>query len=92
MRLIPSIKDMAPTQILRRRPFSVPIPTGVEGGGPIINPGQVYAVPLDNVKRQLKTQSDFVREFYPSSHAINEIKYYTVIPEYDLYIIFADYG
>lgn len=76
MRLIPSIKDMAPTQILRRRPFSVPIPTGVEGGGPIINPGQVYAVPLDNVKRQLKTQSDFVREFYPSSHAINEIKYY----------------
>lgn len=76
MRLIPSIKDMSPTQILRRQPFSIPIPSGVAGSNNIVAPGQVFSMPLDNVNRKLKTQSDFVREYYPSSHDINEIKYY----------------
>ena len=76
MRLTPAIGKMSPEQIIRKKPFSVPIPPGVVGTAPILNPGSVYVAPLDNVTRELKTQADFVREFYPSSHKINNIKYY----------------
>jgi len=76
MRLTPSIGAMTPEQIMRKRPFSVPIPPGVVGVNPIINPGQAVSSPILGVQRELRTQSDFLREFYPTSHKINHLKYY----------------
>jgi len=76
MRLTPSIEAMTPEQILRKKPFSVPIPPGVIGQAPIINPHQPHVVNLTNVQFELRTQADFYREFYPSSHKINHLKYY----------------
>ena len=67
---------MTPEQILRKRPFSVPIPPGVAGTAPIINPANAYVAPLDDVTRELRRQSDFIREFYTTSHKINHLKYY----------------
>ena len=76
MRLTPSISAMSPNQILRKKPFSVPIPDGVVGAMPIINPKVFTVVPLEKVQRELRTQADFLREYFPSSHKINNIKYY----------------
>ena len=67
---------MNPEQILRKKPFTVPIPPGVLGVTPIVNPNIAQAFPLDNVQRELRTQSDFIRQYYPTSHLINHIKYY----------------
>lgn len=67
---------MTPEQILRKKPFSVPIPPGVVGTAPIINPANAYVAPLDDVTRELRRQSDFIREFYTTSHKINTLKYY----------------
>lgn len=76
MRLIPAIGKITPEQIMRKKPFSVVIPSGVIGTAPILNPGSTYAVPIDNMARELRTQSDFMREYYTTSHKINSIKYY----------------
>lgn len=76
MRLTPSIKEMSPLQIMRKTPFSVPVPPAVVGPEPILAPGSVYVNPMNDVQRELRTQGDFVREFNPSSHKINSIKYY----------------
>ena len=61
---------------MRKKPFSVVIPSGVIGTAPILNPGSTYAVPIDNMARELRTQSDFMREYFTTSHKINSIKYY----------------
>ena len=69
---------MTPQQILRKKPFSVPIPSVLPGGSvPLvgINAG-VAVMPIDDVARELRTQSDFLREYNITSHAINHIKYY----------------
>ena len=76
MRLIPAIGKITPEQIMRKKPFSVVIPSGVIGTAPILNPGSTYAVPIDNMARELRTQSDFMREYFTTSHKINSIKYY----------------
>ena len=76
MRLTPKIGEITPEQILRKNPFSVPIPPGVVGEAPILQPGSTFVTPITNVTRELRTQADFVREFYPTSHKINNIKYY----------------
>ena len=76
MRLIPAIGKITPEQIMRKKPFSVVIPSGVIGTAPILNPGSTYAVPIDNIARELRTQSDFMREYFTTSHKINSIKYY----------------
>ena len=73
---IPKIGLMSPDQILRKKPFSVPIPGAALGTQPIVQPGTVAAYPLDDVVRQLRSQSDFIREYNVTSHAINHIKYY----------------
>ena len=67
---------MKPEQIIRKKPFTVPIPPGVVGTAPVINPAVVQTVQLDNVQRELRTQSDFIRQYFPTSHLINHIKYY----------------
>jgi len=76
MRLTPAIGKMTPEQIMRKKPFTIPVPAGVVGPGTILNPNNAYAIPLDNITRELKTQSDFIREFNTTSHKINSIKYY----------------
>lgn len=76
MRLTPSIEGMTPEQILRKRPFSVPIPPGVIGTAPIINSSMPNVVNVGNVTHELRTQADFYREYFPSSHKINHLKYY----------------
>ena len=76
MRLTPKIGAITPEQILRKKPFSVPIPNGVVGTAPTLNPSAVYAMPVEGIQRELRTQADFIRQFNPSSHLINQIKYY----------------
>ena len=77
MRLTPSIGKMTPEQIMRKMPFSVPIPEQNIADKNILMPGTVYVPPINNdVRRDVKTQADFLREFYPSSHKINSLKYY----------------
>ena len=76
MRLTPSIGKMTPEQIMRKKPFTIPVPANGTGLIAVTNPAVPYTVPLDNVSRVVKTQSDFIREFYTSSHKINSIKYY----------------
>lgn len=76
MRLTPSIGKMTAEQIMRRTPFSVPIPAEGAGTVNVVTPGSVYVAPVDGIKRELRTQDDFIREFFPSSHKINNLKYY----------------
>lgn len=73
----PMIGLMTPLQILRKNPFSVPIPGAIQAQAGInVPPGGVTAMPIDNVARELKTQADFIREYNITSHNINYIKYY----------------
>lgn len=77
MRTTPSFKTMTPEQILRKVPFRVPIPdmdTGVQQQS--VAPGVPFLSPADTLKYVNRSQADFVREFNPTSHAINSIKYY----------------
>lgn len=68
---------MTPEQIMRKHPFVVPVPAITEKGfTPTLVPGGVYSAPVNDLQWEIKTQADFVREFYPSSHKINSIKYY----------------
>lgn len=76
MRLTPSIGSMTAEQIMRKKLFSVPIPDDKAGVAPIVNPNTTMTFPADLIKWEQRTQADFIREFYPSSHKINHLKYY----------------
>ena len=76
MRLTPSIGAMTPEQIMRKKPFSVLVPPKAYGETMLINAGDVITIPVDDITRELRSQADFMREFYPTSHKINHIKYY----------------
>jgi len=65
---------MKPDNILRKLPFTVPVPPGVVGHKPLVT--AVSTITLDNVAQELRTQADFTREFFPTSHMINHLKYY----------------
>ena len=65
---------MTPQQIMRKLPFSVPIPKDGLPTARLVT--GVTTVSVDDVRRELRSQSDFIREFYPTSHVINNIKYY----------------
>ena len=75
MRLTPSIGKMTPEQILRKKAFSIPLPPNVVGNEPVVANVTGPAI-SDVVQRVVRTQADFIREYYPSSHLINHIKYY----------------
>ena len=75
MRLVPSIGVMTPEQITRKKVFSVPVPPDTYGMSFTTTGGTAY-LPLDNITREIRTQADFLREYYPSSHKINQLKYY----------------
>ena len=65
---------MKPEQILRKAKFRVPLPD--------INTAEVsrtsapFISGSSNIAWLDRTQSDFMREYYPTSHAINSLKYY----------------
>ena len=67
---------MTPNQIIRKKAFSVPIPPENYGTAALIQPGKVISIPVDNIVREERSQGDFIQEYYPSSHKINQIKYY----------------
>lgn len=69
---------MTPEQIMRKRPFLVPIPPNVSAGAPpvIQKDNAVVAYTLGNIGFERKTQADFLKEFFVSSHKINSLKYY----------------
>jgi len=67
---------MTPEQILRKAPFVVPIPPDVVGVAPIVSDKPVRTLTVDSVSFEKRTQSDFLREYYPTSHLINSLKYY----------------
>lgn len=67
---------MTPEQILRKTPFSVPIPGSVQAPNPNVTANSVVSIPIDTVAREIKTQADFIREYNITSHNINYIKYY----------------
>lgn len=67
---------MTPDKILRKVPFRVPIPE-MDAGLPKPTSAKVPIIsPTDGLQYVNKSQADFVREFNPTSHAINSIKYY----------------
>ena len=67
---------MSPEQILRKKPFTVPIPPEALGGNTIIAQKVVSVVPFDNIQKENVSQSDFIRQYHVTSHLINHIKYY----------------
>ena len=75
MRLTPRIGAMTPEQILRKQPFTIPIPSAQDFAGVPAGKG-VYTFQVGDVNTEVRTQADFTREFYPSAHMINSIKYY----------------
>ena len=76
MRLTPLISKMTPEQIMRKRPFTVPIPAFDIGVPTIVPAGASNVLTLNSVQYELCSQADFVREYFPTSHKINSIKYY----------------
>lgn len=75
MRLTPSISAMTAEQIMRKKPFSVPIPPD-ELKSTLLNPGAIVTLPSDVIKYEQRSQADFLLEYNTSSHKINTIKYY----------------
>lgn len=74
-------------QLLVKKPWKRVRPKGYLSHGQFR--GEVYETPADIVSGDIVTQSDFIREFYPSGHKINSPLYYPDIyreteePEYD---------
>ena len=66
---------MTPEQILRKKPFCVPIPAKYDGQSLFSGEGLDVKIP-DEIMFKQRSQADFIREWYPSSHAINSIIYY----------------
>lgn len=44
--------------------------------GKVITGNESCSLPVDNVSYQIVTQADFIREFYPSGHRINDSSWY----------------
>lgn len=66
---------MTPEQILRKKPFCVPVPNNYKGTPIFMGQGLDVQIP-EGIQFINRTQSDFIREWFPSSHAINSILYY----------------
>lgn len=59
-------------QIMVRRPFRRILPNGYKQAAGVISGSLSVNEPLDNPTYQIITQMDFLREFEPSGHAIND--------------------
>ena len=62
-------------EILTKRPFTRVTPVGYLSAG-ILAPGNSGEYVDAPVERQIVTQGDFIREYYPSGHRINSPIYY----------------
>lgn len=58
-------------ELLVRKPFIRPLPIGYHNFG-LISTGEVEPEPDDSLIGHIVTQTDFLREYYPSSHTIND--------------------
>lgn len=58
-------------ELLVRKPFIRPLPIGYHNFG-LISTGEVEPEPDDALIGHIVTQTDFLREYYPSSHTIND--------------------
>lgn len=69
---------MTAEQILRKKPFVIPVPKEVIATTPqnVTGAPAIITMPADVALYETRSQADFIREFNPSSHAINSIKYY----------------
>ena len=59
-------------QIMVRRPFRRILPNGYKAAAGVISGNTLINEPSDNPTYQIITQMDFMREFEPSGHAIND--------------------
>lgn len=59
---------------MRKRPFTVPKPVLKNVAENPVN--KLDVLPIDGLERITLTQADFVRQYYPNSHAINNLVYY----------------
>lgn len=68
---------MTPNQIMRKKPFLLPIPQDKAAGAPPeLLKGAPYVATIGVIGFEQKTQADFLREFCVNSHKINSLKYY----------------
>lgn len=58
-------------EILVRKPFIKPLPIGYHNGG-MVTAENVEPEPEDKLVGEIVTQTDFLREYFPSSHTIND--------------------
>lgn len=70
------------TDLLQRRPFRVITSDGYMNHG-LPKIGIPLVDPMDEPTYLIKTQADFLREFYPSGHAINNPDIYHDVIRYD---------
>ena len=59
-------------QIMTRRPFKRILPDGYKRAAGEVIGNKVTCEPLDIAVYQIMTQTDFLREFHPSGHCIND--------------------
>lgn len=78
--MVPSIQTYKPKNILRKEAFKRAIPgENLDPAGCIGPQGDsssVYDVTRDNIRYELMSQSDFIREYDVNAHKINSLKYY----------------
>lgn len=74
-------------ELLVRKPFYEVTPKGYMNhypmNGDVISNKDTRAMPDDTLYRRIKTQEDFLREFYPSGHRIMDTKEYPDIYKQD---------
>lgn len=73
---------MAINDILTRRPFLRPLPHFIQATATTRKPGKALE-PKDNTLWQIIPQGQFIREYYPSGHLINDPAYYPDRIKYD---------
>jgi hypothetical protein len=66
------MENISTRQIMVRRPFRRILPNGYKQAVGVISGSLSVNEPLDNPTYQIITQMDFLREFEPSGHAIND--------------------
>lgn len=80
-------------EIMVRRPFKRALPYGYKSGGES-DFKNIMIEPADYIRYQIITQADFMREFEPSSHSINDPAFYPDIihedPDGKKYIEYVD--
>lgn len=77
------INGLSIREILVRKPFFRTLPMGYGAHGGIYDKWTSDSEPEDNVVYRIATQADFLREYYPSSHLINDPKAFPDVVKQD---------